>query len=886
MRTADPPIDAVARARAIDVHRSIIVQAPAGSGKTTLLVDRFLALLAIVERPEQIVAITFTRKAADEMRSRVIDALRSDTAQGRAIAARGAALNWQLQEHPARLRIQTIDSLATGLVRALPLGSRLGSSVRIVDDPGSIYGEAIERVFARLHPSEPLLDCLLGTLALFDDDYPALQRAFSQMLARRDQWLDVAMLALRHARGADDAHDDRRAEAMQRVMRAGVEALHARVFADIEANLTAEQRERLAGAARYAAMQLAYPWPWQELPDTLGGWRLIADLVSTRSGTPRKQFGSAQGLAARTVEVLALKQQLKDLNVELAATGSLEQLQAIRALPDANVDAAAARTFATVATALALTVVELNALFERDQCADFTELSFAAQRALGDALEPTDVALALDYRIQHLLIDEFQDTSTLQFRLFTRLLQGWTHDDGRTLFAVGDPMQSIYRFRDADVALFQRMRRDGIADVELEAVQLSNNFRSTTAMVDWCNTTFAQMFGRSEDPTVGRVAFAAAASNRPARPDDGCWTCFVDTEQGAAAEATCVVDAVVRIRRAHPGESIAILVRTRNHLDDIIAALAARRIGWSGTEIALLADKPIVDDLLSLLRALSSDTDRLAWLALLRSPLVGIDIDDLTTIAGAANVGTEVRGLDVDTALSAAGRARLARVRPVLVRAHRLRAQLRTRQWLEHAFIDLGGADAYADEDALAHAERFFAVLERDHAWSVDLVRLERSMRRLFATPAPQPDAVQLMTIHRAKGLEFDHVLLPGLHRVARVDVPPVVLWRPEGDRLLLGVAGDSSSIYSWLQREERLRDRHELVRLLYVAATRARHSVSLFGQLETRHGIIRPPAHPSPARRQSWICRMPMGFFSPGASTNRRVIFLSFMKASASAAS
>jgi ATP-dependent helicase/nuclease subunit A len=836
------PVDAAARARAIDVHRSVIVQAPAGSGKTTLLVDRFLALLAIVERPEQIVAITFTRKAADEMRRRVVDALRSDTLLGRTIAARGAALNWQLEEHPARLRIQTIDSLATGLVRALPLGSRLGSNVRILEDPESIYREAIERVFARLHSNEPLLECLLGTLTLFDDDYPALQRAFSQMLASRDQWLDVAMLALRQASDADDANGAIRTDAIERAMRDGVEALHARVFADIEANLTAEQRQRLARAARYAATQLAYPWPWPELPDTLAGWLLIAELVSTRSGTPRRQFGSAQGLA-RSAEALAFKQQLKDLNVELAATGCLEQIHAIRALPDLNIDGAQAHTFSTVATTLALVVVELNTLFERGQCADFTELGFAAQRALGDPLEPTDVALALDYRIQHLLIDEFQDTSTLQFSLFARLLQGWTHDDGRTLFSVGDPMQSIYRFRDADVALFQRMRRDGIADIALDAVQLASNFRSSTAMVDWCNSIFGQAFGRSEDPTVGRVAFAAAVSNRPTRSDDGCRTCFIDLAQGATAEAACVVDAIVRIRQAHPGESIAVLVRNRSHLDDIVPALAALRIGWSGTEIALLADKPIVDDLHSLLRALLSDVDRLAWLALLRSPLVGLDLDDLTTLAGAADVSAQVRGGGLDTSLSAVGRRRLARVRPVLVRAHRLRAQLRTRQWLEHVFIDLGGADAYADEDALTHAERFFAVLERDHAWSVDLTGLARSMRRLFAMPPPRPDAVQLMTIHRAKGLEFDHVLVPGLNRVGRVDSPPVVLWRPEGHRLLLGVADESrNTIYTWLQREERLRDRHELVRLLYVAATRARYSLSLFGQLESRDGVVRPP--------------------------------------------
>ena len=114
-------------------------------------------------------------------------------------------------------------------------------------------------------------------------------------------------------------------------------------------------------------------------------------------------------------------------------------------------------------------VVQLKFVFQSRGQVDFTEVSQASLRALATDEGPTDLALALDYRIRHLLIDEFQDTSISQYELVARLTAGWEPGDGRTLFAVGDPMQSIYRFREAEVGLFLRARAAGIAGVELQA---------------------------------------------------------------------------------------------------------------------------------------------------------------------------------------------------------------------------------------------------------------------------------------------------------------------------------------------------------------------------------------------------------------------------------
>jgi ATP-dependent exoDNAse (exonuclease V) beta subunit len=127
----------------------------------------------------------------------------------------------------------------------------------------------------------------------------------------------------------------------------------------------------------------------------------------------------------------------------------------------------------------------------------------------------------------------------------------------------------------------------------------------------------------------------------------------------------------------------------------------------------------------------------------------------------------------------------------------------------------------------------------------MDIDRLERSIARLFAESSEKPDSVTVMTIHRAKGLEFDHVLVPGLHRVSRMDDPPTILWRPEGDQLLLGVLGTSErGVHRWLRYEERHREANEQIRLLYVAATRARLGLHLFGVLAPDgDGVRAPPA-------------------------------------------
>src|SRR4051812_10567680 len=172
--TARPLVaDAADRERALDPRRSFIVQAPAGSGKTELLVQRYLRLLATVERPEEILAITFTRKAAAEMKGRVLNGLPSVLEEG-AIA-----------DIAPRLRVQTIDALCAALTRQMPVTARFGAQPEIVQDARELYQEAARRTLA-LEPANSPAEHLLTHL---DNNLDTARELLAAMLARRDQWL-------------------------------------------------------------------------------------------------------------------------------------------------------------------------------------------------------------------------------------------------------------------------------------------------------------------------------------------------------------------------------------------------------------------------------------------------------------------------------------------------------------------------------------------------------------------------------------------------------------------------------------------------------------------------------------------------------------------------
>lgn len=775
--SADPP-DAAQRERALDPTRSFIVQAPAGSGKTELLIRRYLALLPTVESPEEIVALTFTRKAAAEMRARVLLALQ---AEGDPLAL-----------NPARLRIQTIDSLALSLTRQMPVLSRFGAQPQSVEDAGELHAAAARATLARVEGGGAVADHVECLLEHLDNDVGRVEALLADMLARRDHWI-------------------RHLLRMQRV--------------ELEASLGAE-RDRAVGQAR-----ALFPGPQA---DGVEDWQALAETLLTKDGGWRKRSPQGKAFFAQGEASEPLR----------------EALLALRALPPAVYSDAQWHLLQALAGLLPVAIAELLLVFQSRGQVDFTEVAQGALRALGEEGAPTDLALALDYRIRHLLIDEFQDTSISQFELIAALTAGWEPGDGRTLFAVGDPMQSIYRFREAEVGLFLRSRRAGIGTVELEPLALSANFRSQSGVVAWVNAAFARLMPKHEDPASGAVPYTPSDAVHAALPGDAV-TVHAFYNRDREGEAARVVELAAAARHDDPGSSVAILVRTRSHLLNIVPQLKAAGLRFRAVEIDELVHRPVVQDLLALTRALCHAADRLAWLAVLRAPWCGLTLADLSCLAEASDATLLEAISDADRLgrLSADGRARVERVSAVLRQAvsNRLRGSLRNR--VEQAWLAIGGPACAGDATDLEDAGLYLDHLEsREAAGALaDSAGFETGLAKLYALADLQAgEELQVMTIHKAKGLQFDHVILPGLGRTTRGDDRRLFLWSETLDGLLLApiqeAGADGDAIYAWLQRLDAVKEGFESARLLYVAATRARKRVHLLGDTLLRDGDVRPP--------------------------------------------
>ena len=937
MNTVSIP-DLAARRRALDPAQSFIVQAPAGSGKTELLIQRYLLLLAYVDHPEEIVAVTFTKKAAGEMRERVLAAL-ADAGAGKtpanghekltlefAVAAlqRDAKAGWRIAENPARLRIQTIDSLCATLTRQMPILSRFGSQPESIEDASELYLEAARATVELVESVDTVAQDVERLLAHLDNDVARIETLLADMLASRDHW--VRHINVPGREELEATLKQVRGEALKHVRSC---------FHLLPGPLPSREREpetplpaggggiggdgvvaELIELARYAAANLAANGRNSPLvacdklaalpgvdESAVATWLGVAELLLTQPGTWRKQFIVSEGFPpGKTKAEKEASKRWKDRALALIdALTANESLRAalhdLRHLPPPAYSEEQWEVLGAIMRLLPRSLGELKLVFQSHGQVDFTEVSQAALRALETDEGPTDLALAMDHRISHLLIDEFQDTSISQYELVAKLTAGWEPDDGRSVFAVGDPMQSIYRFREAEVGLFLRARATGIGGVGLQPINLSANFRSQAGIVEWVNATFGQVMPEHEDIAAGAVSYTASLATRAAIAGAAV-SVHPFFNDDRVAEAAKVLEIVTQARREDPDGRVAILVRNRGHLREIVPQLKGAGLRFRALEIEELGHRPAVQDLLALTRALSHPGDRLAWLALLRTPWCGLTLADLHALAADDHERTVWELVNDDARVagfSADGRERLRRARNVLKQCidHRCRGSLRSR--IAGTWYALGGPACVEDMTDLQDAEIYFDYIEaHEEAGEIaDPFAFEQGLAKLYALPDVQADErLQIMTIHKAKGLEFDTVIVPGLGRAPRHDDKKLFLWmeqpraapsphRPPrvlrrlsparggeeqsaplsldgggaggegGTELLLApireTGADDDRVYAWLQKLDAEKESHEDERLLYVAATRARQRLHLLGHtrlVPNSDGVIelRPP--------------------------------------------
>lgn len=858
-------VDLKERDRALNPAESFIVQAPAGSGKTELLTQRFLVLLAEVKEPEEILAITFTKKSAAEMRHRISNALYDAHTTPEPLAdhakktwrlaknalQRNDTFKWNLLDNPNRLQIITIDSFNASLTRQLPLLSNFGAPLEINDKPEYLYREAVRELLTYLEANDSWSDAIALLLLHLDNNVSACEELLISMLLKRDQWLP-------YLASADGAH------LLRETLETNFKKIQLEALEKIQTLISSAEMNELIELSRYAANNLRT----EQRPSTLTScldltappsldakgvlvWQSFAALLLTEKETWRKSFDVRIGFPSdkKNTVMTAYKQRIVDLLRQLNENEPLRYaLIQIKSLPDECYSDSQWQVLNALYQVLKIAVAQLNVIFQQHGQIDYIENAQAALHALGTEENPTDLALALDYRIQHILVDEFQDTSSNQYRLLEKLIHGWQSGDGRTLFVVGDPMQSIYRFREAEVGLFIRARQKGIHHLPLTPLTLSVNFRSSSAIVEWVNTHFSKIFPAEENISKGAVTYSHSRAYASTATEEKAVTLHPLTD--ANEEAKKIVALIQQRKKEDPKGTIAILVRSRNHLEDIVPALQEANLSYRAIAIDPLEKRPLIQDLMALTSALFYPEDRIAWLSVLRAPWCGLSLSDLLLIAKEKNriLWDSLH----NTHVSDEGQKRLKRIIPVLQIALTQRQRLSARAFVETTWMDLGGPATFFNLTDIDDARAFFELLEKmdDNTGLLDANVLRDNVKKLYSSPNTESDdTLQIMTIHNAKGLEFDSVILPKLNSKTTQDDHLLLEWLEqtnpdESSALLLApikaIGKESDNIYNYIRSQRLAKTDLESTRLLYVAVTRAKKKLDLFFTLDnTKSGSL-----------------------------------------------
>jgi ATP-dependent helicase/nuclease subunit A len=799
--------DAEARRAAIEtLDRPLLVEAGAGTGKTTLVVERILHALAIgAARMPGVVAITFTEKAAAELRLRLRLQLEARLDDERLAGPPRARLGRALVELD-RASVSTIHAFAAGLLRARPVQAGIDSRFRTLDELESahLFG-AFWKSWMDAHVDDEATAAQLGAALLAGVRLePDLQRLSRELDAQRD------LIAGLEVRVPGDL-----ASRLQAFV-AGVEA--ARAHADSHCR---DAADRGVANLRATAARLA---PFARLPtESRLGLFLESLQIDARAG---RADGWDPGAAATNK---ALRRALRD---ELAA---LRQAISDRLLHGVF---AWLRRFAA----------DYGREKQRRGVLDFQDLLVYARRLLQD-----DVAVRreLGDRIDLLCVDEFQDTDPLQAEIVWLLAESgppaprW-HDAvvGPKLFLVGDPKQSIYRFRRADPEVYERCAERVLASGGLR-LDIVRNFRSRPAVIDWVNGVFATLFAPGDGPrhvplAAGPDALATPAVWRlqPAYGDGG-------AEAERRAEAAAIVAWVARALRDRwpvrdgdgvrplAARDIALLFARTSGVEIYEAALRAAGLPFQQEGGRQFFERQEVRDVLQALAAIDDPHDEVAVIATLRSPLFGVTDPELW-LHRAHHGGFVYLQPPVESPLA----ARLDLLAALHAERHAdgvagtiTRLLDRTGARAFHA-AQPHGAQALANLEMLQrHARQF----EAAHGAGLrEFVRaladIDRDAPRV-AEWAPQDEEenrIRVLTVHMAKGLEFACVVLanvgargssrPPAFVVDRLAAKLEVKFAPTDAEQPLQTAG-----FEALQARERQRDDAEERRLLYVAATRAR---------------------------------------------------------------
>ena len=818
-----------------DRNADILVSAGAGSGKTRVLVERYVALLADCRIPE-IAAVTFTDAAAAEMRERVRRAVRDLP---------------ELTDHVAELDqavIGTIHALCLQILREHPVAAGAGAAARVLPDDEAEY----ERIRAALDALEDAAQSDDGrALAIRELGVFSLSEQLPQMIERRDEV--AAAYGRLGATVADWTHRVR--SLLDGALRAALEperpALERLIAGLRRAHAEAEPSDKLAQRVDEVLDALSDPLP--EDPGALAEALATAHPLIKLNAGSKKNWDDLDGFKADLKALRETARRLDDApRRQPFEAQALQVLAALKAVFEDACDRYRARK------------ADLSGC-------DYLDLELDAIRLLEQHPE-----IAADYhgRLRHVMVDEAQDLNETQVRLL-RLLTGAqaaspAPGTGPHRFLVGDAKQSIYRFRGSDVTHFNRYQEQiGHAGGSVRA--LTQSFRTHDELVAVCNGLFDRVFGDGAGP--GAVRMQRMAGRGPAA-----WTgphlavmpiartSGADDADRRRVEADAVArevaallgtgapvwDAAAGCARAASPRDAAILLRRLANVHVFEQALESHGVPYVTPAGAGFFTRQEVRDLTNLLAWLAEPDDHIALVGALRSPL--FMIDDRTLLACHAADRNWLRALaEPPRDVADDARQRCSHAAAVL-RELREAVALEPPDVIVERALDLTGFEAAwapvrGGEQALANIRKLVAILRTLGGRSIDEAvdylhrRRDELADREGLAVVDRSDAVRLLTIHGAKGLEFPIVFVPEAH-IRPPEAFGVVRWRPaDGIAVTLSPDGDADErrrrpgLFQLLRQLDKSEEDAEYRRLLYVAATRAADRLFVSGDEEARDG-------------------------------------------------
>jgi len=817
--------------RAVELRgQDIVVTAGAGSGKTRTLVQRYLSHLEEGLSPRQILAITFTEKAAREMRNRIRAAVRAraDTAT----TTQKEAFWRDLEARMDAARISTIHSFCAELLRSHPAEASVDPEFEVVEEGIAtvLRARAVEDALAWASDDAE-------TARLFSSFSPrGLGQVVSFLLARR---LDAAAV-LESGEG-----DERTMGALRSALQAVVEAPKvAEVIAELQ-RMRAEGELLEDAGDRLQAQLIELLDVWAEFETCLQADDLVASAAHLYALRREHIKLGAGKKTSQAKELLRILQGTYDATVDPWLGGSKSS--------DSPPDVVAEERFAEDLPRLRLlfgrALQAYRSSLDERRALDFDDLEEKALLLLSDAR----VREVWQMQLSAVLVDEFQDTNERQ----KQIVEALCGETAGRLFVVGDARQSIYRFRGADVTVFREIGQ-AIKARGGEPIELDLTFRTHPGLLKVLDRLLRPIMGDHDDPDrLYAVPYTSITAHREG-PREGVEEPFVEFVLGVGenAEAARPHAARALVRRLlelreegqiREWDDVALLFRASTgfaHYEDALEAFGVPFVTIAGRGFY---ERPEIRDILNILRALADPWDDLAMAGLLRSPAFGLSDSALHKLrlsnGGVKPLYLALRG-DLEM-LSEPDRERAVRAREILDELEPLVDRLPVAELLKRAI----GRTDYRAALASGH-HRYWQNLDKllvdAHASRLVRVRafLEyiRSIRdvgvREGEAPVEAVGAVRLMTIHKAKGLEFPVVVLADASRRVPSKGEAAYLLEETGLDFKPDRLDGAPLAYQIAAAMDKERSQAEENRLLYVAMTRAREKLVISGHCtETSNG-------------------------------------------------